>query len=120
MRGTFNGSQSPYVYDHRQEAFYRAQDEERRLTERVERASHWLASRMVGLTFSSLDELRAVCMDVCATLYGGRVDDETATVITRAANHLWLGQVTRSLLFTAPVRATVTEQPHTVTFAQVA
>jgi len=115
--GSFHGQLSPYTKDWAREEFYRKQEDERRETERVERASHWLASRMVGLTFTSLPELRSVCLNLTETLYGGALDEETAQVINRAVTSLWLGKVERALLFTAPVKATVTEDPHQVTFA---
>ena len=107
MGGTFNGINSPYSRDWAREEFYRKQDEERMETERVERATHWLASRMVGLTFSSLDELRAVVINLAETLYAGKLDDDTARVINRAATSLWLGVVADRLLTVPRITATV-------------
>jgi len=118
-RGTFNYSQSPDTYDHGRAEFYRQQDEARRLQELVARATHWFGLRLVGKEFTTLDALRAACVEIAAERYG-QVDDETAGVIGKAVTNLWLGRVKWALFWEPAVRATVTEEPRTVTFATAA
>ena len=115
MRGSFNGSQSPYVFDHGQADFYREQNQARVDREHMERCAHWLAVQLVGLTFTTLPELREVCLGLVEARYG--IDDRMAGIVTKAVTALWLGQVERAVLSERAVKATVTESPRSVSFA---
>lgn len=101
-------------------AFYRQQDEDRRLQERVARAAHWFSLRVVDKRFDSIEQLRSACVALAETLYGGQMDDETAEVVSKAVTTLWLGRVQWALFREPIVRAEVTEEPHTVRFVVAA
>ena len=116
--GTFNGLGSPYVHDQGRAAFYREQEEARKLRERCERANHWLALRFVGRDFHTIAELQQAAMDEVLAEYDS-IDDSTRDVITKAVTQLWLGKVEWSLFREPRVTAQVTDE-HVVSFSPAA
>ena len=100
--GHFSTS-GPYRLDPRTE-FYRAQDEERRVTELTERAARWLAGKLSGHSYDSLDALQRAAAEVVETWRP--IDDELAGVVRRAVVLLWVGRVDRDLMYRRCVELT--------------
>jgi hypothetical protein len=115
-RGSFVTFGSPYSKDWARDEFYRKQDTERAENDRTERATHWLAARLVGKRFDSLEQLRAAVLNVATTLYNGGMDEGTERCLNRAIVALWIGKVERALWSERAIRAEVTEQPRSVRF----
>ena len=107
MRGdgtSFNGVLSANTYDQGRAAFYRQQEAERKLRERVERANHWLALRFVGRDFHTLAELQQAARDEVLAEYS-EIDDATQDIIAKAVTQPWLGKVEWALFREPRVRA---------------
>jgi hypothetical protein len=70
------------------DAFYRKEDEARRLRDRVTRSTIWLMGHMDGKRFESEEQMRAAVVGLAKTL-GYVFDDELDYVITEATATLW-------------------------------
>lgn len=82
--------------------------------ENDERAEKWVATKLVGRTFTSYqDLLTAACVEAVRHYDRALTPSEHAT-LSRAARTLFAGLAFRATL--APVRAIVTTEPHAVTF----
>ena len=92
--GHFNTSGSPYRIDPKT-AFYRAQDEERRVTELTERTAQWLAGKLSGHSYDSLDALQRAATEVVEDWEMGELDDTMAKIVRSACVLLWVGRVDR-------------------------
>jgi hypothetical protein len=114
--GSFNGVFSPYSRDWERDEFYARQDAERRERELVDRATHWLASKLVGQTFTSIEDLRFAAVQHVTEWQQGPLDDDMANVIKKAVTLLWIGAIANSLVTVEPVRAVVTHDPRSTTF----
>lgn len=93
-RGTFNGAQSPDVFDHGLARLRAENDARRREIERQERAEQWIAGKMAGLTFHSFESLVETIVRVVETVSGPMSDDQRR-VATNAARALYAGLVLR-------------------------
>ena len=68
--------------------FYREQDEQRRVRERVTRTELWLTVRLAGEQFASEDQMRHVVTNLSTTL-GYKMDAELSDTIRAAVANLW-------------------------------
>jgi hypothetical protein len=97
MRGTFNGSQSSYTYDHgaadreREHAAYRQQQD------RQDRAEAWLVSRLAGLTFYSYDALVFAAVKHFELVRGAELTEDESRLLENAARAVWGGLSQRAV-----------------------
>lgn len=97
--GTFNGpALSTYTKDWQREAWYAAQEQERRATEMGERAGRWLAGQLAGRDFATLAALHEAAIE-CAEARHGGLDPEQDAAILRGCVLIWIGECDRDSLY---------------------
>ena len=84
---TFNHVLSSSTYDHAQ----RLHEQRRKEQERCARAERWLADKLAGETYHSVESLRYAAIRTYETLRGRPCDADEHKLLTAAARTLWCG-----------------------------
>jgi hypothetical protein len=97
MRGTFNGSQSSYTYDHGAADRERERAEYRKAQDRQDRAEAWLVERLAGLTFHSYDALVFAAVRHFQLVRHAELTEDETRLLENAARAVWGGVAPRAL-----------------------